>query len=141
MKQSQTQTLAKEETRVDVTKEMKKRCYHKTKGYENTIEKVEKIGNTYFIKFAEGYAAFCQKERKARKIAEVQWYSRIALEQKDTNKKAEDYIKEFLEHNIICDGKTIPEFIDIEKSTSVKETKKVDKSQNNNKKEKISKAQ
>ena len=122
MKQSN--VLTKEETRVDVTNEMKERCYNKRKGYETTLEKVEKEGSIYYITFAEGYSAFCQKQRKARRIAEVQWYARIAKEQKEENKKQEDYIKDFKENNIICDGKTIPEFIDIEKNVKVKETKK-----------------
>ena len=110
MKQSQ--TLTKEELRIDVTKEMKEKCYKKTKGYENTIEKVEKVDNLYYITFAKGYTAFCQKERKARKVTEVLWYSKIAKEEKDTGKTLEDYIKEFKENKIAFDGKTIPEFID-----------------------------
>ena len=70
-----THLLTKDNEKVDVTKEMKERCFRKIKGYENTLGKVEKEGSIYYITFAEGYTAFCQKERKARKITEVLWYS------------------------------------------------------------------
>ena len=108
----QNQFLTKELERVDVTKEMKEKCFKKTKGYESTIGKVEKEGNLYYITFAEGYTAFCQKQRKARRLTEVMWYTKVATEEKELNKKLEDYIKEFKENKIAFDGKTIPEFID-----------------------------
>ena len=95
-----------------MTKEIKKKCYKKIKGYEKTLGKVEKEGSIYYITFAEGYTAFGQKERKARKVTEVLWYSRIAKEEKEQNKKLEDYIQEFKQNNIAFDGKTIPEFVD-----------------------------
>ena len=107
--------LTKDIERIDVTKEMKVKCFKKSKGYEKALEKVEKEGSIYYITFAEGYTAFCQKQRKARKVSEVQWYTKIATEQKEENKNEADYIKEFKQNNIICDGKTIPEFIDIMK--------------------------
>lgn len=53
------------------------------------------------------------------------WYSRIAKEEKEQNKKVEDYIKEFKENGIIFDGKTIPEFIDTEKSLKARQREKV----------------
>ena len=115
MKQ-ENQALTKDIEREDVTKEMKEKCFRKTKGYENTLEKVEKEGNLYYITFAEGYTAFLQKERIARKVTEVIWYSKIAKEEKDQNKKLEDYINEFKANKILFDGKTTPEFIDTEKS-------------------------
>ena len=87
--------------RIDVTKEMKEKCYKKTKGYEDTIEKVEKEDNLYFITFSKDYTAFGQKQRIARRITEVLWYSRLAKEEKDKNKKIEDYIKEFQENEIV----------------------------------------
>ncbi len=127
MKQTN-QALTKEIEKVDVTKEMKEKCFRKTKGYENTLGKVEKQGNLYFITFAEGYTAFCEKERKARKVTEVIWYSKIAKEEKDQNKKLEDYIKEFKENKIIFDGKTIPEFIDTEKSLKTRQREETKKS-------------
>lgn len=127
MKQTN-QALTKELEKVDVTKEMKEKCFRKTKGYENTLGKVEKQGNLYFITFAEGYTAFCEKERKARKVTEVIWYSKIAKEEKDQNKKLEDYIKEFKENKIIFDGKTIPEFIDTEKSLKTRQREETKKS-------------
>lgn len=120
MKQTN-QTLTKELEKVDVTKEMKEKCYKKTKGYENTIEKVEKQGNIYLITFAEGYTAFLEKQRKARKLTEVLWYSKVAKEEKDQNKKLEDYIKEFKTNGIIFDGKTIPEFIDTKESLKARQ--------------------
>ncbi len=115
MKQ-QNQALTKDIEKVDVTKEMKEKCFRKTKGYESTLGKVEKEGSLYYITFAEGYTAFCEKQRKARKVTEVIWYSKIAKEEKDQNKKLEDYIKEFKKNGIIFDGKTIPEFIDTQES-------------------------
>ena len=110
----------KELERIDVTKEMKEKCYKKTKGYEETIGKVEKEGNLYYITFSKDYTAFGQKERKARKVTEVLWYSKIAKEEKKQNKTITDYIKEFKENGIAFDGKTIPEFIDTEKDLEKK---------------------
>ena len=110
----------KELERIDVTKEMKEKCYKKTKGYEETIGKVEKEGNLYYITFSKDYTAFGQKQRKARKVTEVLWYSRIAKEEKEQNKKLEDYIKEFQQNGIAFDGKTIPEFIDTKKDLAKK---------------------
>lgn len=117
------QTLTKDTEIIDVTEEMKKRCYKKTKGYEDTIEKVEKKGSYYFITFSKDYTAFCEKERIARSVSEVQWFSRIAKEEKELNKTLNDYIKEFKENGIIFDGKTIPEFIDTEKSLKARQRK------------------
>ena len=110
----------KELERIDVTKEMKEKCYKKTKGYEETIGKVEKEGNLYYITFSKDYTAFGQKQRKARKVTEVLWYSRIAKEEKEQNKKLEDYIKEFQENGNAFDGRTIPEFIDTKKDLAKK---------------------
>lgn len=106
------QTLTKEIEREDVTNEVKQKCYKKTKGYENSIEKVEKEGSLYFITFSKGYTAFGQNQRKARKIAEVQWYSRIATEEKENGFNLTETLKAFKENGILFDGKTIPEFID-----------------------------
>ena len=110
----------KELERIDVTKEMKEKCYKKTKGYEETIGKVEKEGSLYYITFSKDYTAFGQKQRKARKVTEVLWYSKVAKEEKEQNKKLEDYIKEFQENGIAFDGKTIPEFIDTKKDLAKK---------------------
>lgn len=123
MKQTN-QTITKDIEKVDVTKEMKEKCFRKTKGYENTLGKVEKQGNLYFITFAEGYTAFCQKQRKARKVTEVIWYSKIAKEEKDQNKKLDDYIEEFKKNGILFDGKTIPEFIDTKESLKARQREK-----------------
>lgn len=108
----QNQFITKGLERVDVTKEMKEKCFKKTKGYERTLEKVEKEGNIYYITFAEGYTAFGQNERKARKISEVQWYSRIATEEKENGFNLTETLNAFKKNSIIFDGKTIPEFID-----------------------------
>ena len=104
---------------------MKERCYKKTKGYEETIGKVEKEGNLYYITFSKDYTAFGQKQRKARKVTEVLWYSKVAKEEKEQNKKLEDYIKEFQENGIAFDGKTIPEFIDTKKDLAKKKKMEV----------------
>lgn len=122
MKQTN-QTLTKDIEIIDVTKEMKAKCSRKTKGYEDTIEKVEKKGSYYFITFSKDYTAFCEKERIARSVSEVQWFSRIAKEEKELNKTLKDYIKEFKENGIIFDGKTIPEFIDTEESLKARQRK------------------
>lgn len=114
--------------KVDVTKEMKNKCFKKTKGYENTIGKVEKEGTIYYITFAEGYTAFGQKERKARKVTEVMWYSKIATEEKEKGFNLESTLKEFKDNGIIFDGKTIPEFIDTEKSLKTRELEKIKRS-------------
>lgn len=114
--------------KVDVTKEMKNKCFKKTKGYENTIGKVEKEGTIYYITFAEGYTAFGQKERKARKVTEVMWYSKIATEEKKKGFNLESTLKEFKDNGIIFDGKTIPEFIDTEKSLKTREFEKIKRS-------------
>ena len=114
--------------KVDVTKEMKNKCFKKTKGYENTIGKVEKEGTIYYITFAEGYTAFGQKERKARKVTEVMWYSKIATEEKEKGFNLESTLKEFKDNGIIFDGKTIPEFIDTEKSLKARELEKIKRS-------------
>ena len=117
--------------KVDVTKEMKNKCFKKTKGYENTIGKVEKEGTIYYITFAEGYTAFGQKERKARKVTEVMWYSKIATEEKEKGFNLESTLKEFKDNGIIFDGKTIPEFIDTEKSLKARELEKIKRSTKN----------
>lgn len=123
--------LTKDIEKIDVTKEMKQKCFRKTKGYESTIGKVEKVGNIYFITFAEGFTAFLQKQRKARKVTEVIWYSKIAKEEKEQNKKLEDYIKEFKENGILFDGKTIPEFIDTKESLKARKLETLKRSSQN----------
>ena len=126
-----THLLTKDNKRIDVTKEMKEKCFRKTKGYEDTLEKVEKEDNMYYITFAEGFSALLQKERKARKITEVMWYSKIAKEEKEQNKRLEDYIKEFKENGIIFDGKTIPEFIDTKESIKTRKVDEMERSPKN----------
>lgn len=80
-------------------KRNEKKCYKKIKGYEKTLGKVEKEGSLYYITFSEGFTAFVQKERKDRNVTEVLWYSRIVKEEKEKNKKLEDYIQEFKQNN------------------------------------------
>lgn len=122
MKQTN-QTLTKDIEIVDVTKKMKEKCFRKTKGYEDTIEKVEKKGSYYFVTFSKDYTAFGEKERIARSVTEVQWFSKIAKEEKELNKTLKDYIEEFKQNGIIFDGKTIPKFIDTEKSLKARQRK------------------
>ncbi len=104
--------LTNEEEKIDVTNDVKGKCYSKAKGYENAIEKVEKAEGIYFITFAKGYTAFGEKSRKARKLTEVKWYSRIATEEKESGFNLTETLKNFKENGILFDGKTIPEFID-----------------------------
>ena len=58
----QNQFLTKEFERVDVTKEMKEKCFKKTKGYESTIGNVEKEQNKkledYIKEFKENKISF-----------------------------------------------------------------------------------
>lgn len=56
-----------------------------------------------------------KKTRKARRIGELQWYSKIATEEKNNGYELNHYIKEFKQNNIIFNGTDIPEFIDTEK--------------------------
>lgn len=123
MKQSS--VLTKDIEKVDVTKEIKQKCINKKNGYEKALGKIDKLGSLYIIEFAEGYTAFGEKTRKARRLAEIQWYSRIATEEKNTGKTIKDYITEFKENGIVFDGKTIPEFIDTVEEVKVQETKEV----------------
>ena len=69
--------LTKEDEKIDVTKEIREKCYSKIKHYEEAIKKVTKDGTIYIIEFADGYTAFTQKIRKARRIGELQWYLKI----------------------------------------------------------------
>lgn len=110
--------ITKDMEKVDVTKEIKLKCINKKNGYEKALGKITKMGTIYIIEFAEGYTAFGEKIRKARRLAEVQWYSRIATEEKNTGKSVKDYLIEFKENGIIFDGKTIPEFIDTVEDTT-----------------------
>ncbi|MBP3831416.1 MAG: hypothetical protein ILA02_03485 [Clostridia bacterium] len=115
--------LTKDIEKVDVTKEMKEKCFSKSKHYEESIKKVTKEGNIYIIEFAEGYSAFTKKTRKARRIGELQWYSKIATEEKNNGYDLNHYIKEFKQNNIIFNGTDIPEFIDTEKKIKTQENK------------------
>ena len=104
--------LTKEDEKIDVTKEIRERCYSKIKHYEEAIKRVTKDGTIYIIEFADGYTAFTQKIRKARRIGELQWYLKIANEEKENGYDLKHYIEEFKKNKIAFDGKNIPEFID-----------------------------
>ena len=104
--------LTKEDEKIDVTKEIRERCYSKIKHYEEAINRVTKDGTIYIIEFADGYTAFTQKIRKARRIGELQWYLKIANEEKENGYDLKHYIEEFKKNKIAFDGKNIPEFID-----------------------------
>ena len=54
------------------------------------------------------------------------WYSKIAKEEKEQNKKLDDYIKEFKENGIAFDGKSIPEFIDTIKDVKARKEKEAE---------------
>ncbi len=117
--------LTKDIEKLDVTEEMKNRCFSKTKHYEKSIKKVTKEGNIYVIEFAEGYTAFTKKIRKARKIGELKWYSQIATEEKTNGYDLNHYIEEFKQNNIVFNGKDIPEFIDTKKDLAKKQKQEV----------------
>ena len=55
---------------------------------------------------------FGQKTRKAKNIAGIMWYSRIATEEKEEGKfNFEKWKKNFNDNKIVWDGKNIPEYI------------------------------
>lgn len=111
----------------DVTKEVKERLVNKTHHYEDSISKITKSGSIYEITFTDGYTAFGQKTRKARRMPEIQWYSRIATEEKEKGFNLEAQLKEFKDNGIAFDGKTIPEFIDTIEDVKAQEAKKAEK--------------
>ena len=121
--------LTKEDEKIDVTKEIRERCYSKIKHYEEAIKRVTKDGTIYIIEFADGYTAFTQKIRKARRIGELQWYLKIANEEKANGYDLKHYIEEFKKNKIAFDGKNIPEFIDTEKQVKAQENKKLKEKQ------------
>ena len=121
--------LTKEDEKIDVTKEIRERCYSKIKHYEEAIKRVTKDGTIYIIEFADGYTAFTQKIRKARRIGELQWYLKIANEEKENGYDLKHYIEEFKKNKIAFDGKNIPEFIDTEKQVKAQENKKLKEKQ------------
>lgn len=108
MKQTN-QVLTKDELKVNVTKDIIPRL---AKKYMNSISRVTKNGSIYEITFAEGYTIFGQKTRKAKNIAGIMWYSRIATEEKEEGKfNFEKWKKNFNDNKIVWDGKNIPEYI------------------------------
>lgn len=119
--------LTKDIEKLDVTTEMKEKCFSKSKHYEKSIKKVTKEGTIYVIEFAEGYSAFTEKTRKARRIGELQWYSKIATEEKNNGYDLKHYIEEFKQNNIVFNGKDIPEFIDTKKDLAKKQKQEVNK--------------
>lgn len=96
----------------DVTGEILDRVFSKKHGYEKSIKKVMKDGKMYHIEFSDGYTAFGEKSRWARRLPEVQWYSRIATEEKELGKTKEQYLEEFKKNKIWFENNEIPEFID-----------------------------
>ncbi len=113
----------------DVTKDVLPRL---AKKYVNAIGKVMKQGSVYTITFAEGYTIFGQKERKARNIPGIMWYSRIATEEKEEGKfdmaKWEKYFKE---NKVVWDGQNIPEYIETEEQVKARtEKSKAPKAEN-----------
>lgn len=96
----------------DVTNDIKFSCAIK---YRDSLKKVLKQGKLFKIFFCFGYTAFGQEVRYARSKTEVQWYSRVATEERELGKTYNDYIQEFIRNNIDFDGKTIPVFINTRK--------------------------
>ncbi len=104
-----------EEEAEDVTNDMKSICRIK---YKDAIKSVLKQGKLYKIFFNFGYTAFGQEIRYARNKTEVQWYSRVATDERELGKTYNDYIQEFIRNNIDFDGQTIPTFINIKKQNN-----------------------
>lgn len=93
----------------DVTEFIKNRIPEK---YKYSIKQVLKYNKLYKIYFCFGYTAFLENVRYARHLGEVQWYAKIATEEREYGYTLEHYIKEFKRNKINFDGKTIPIFID-----------------------------
>ena len=110
----------------DVTSEVLPRV---GKSYQETIKRVMQNGKMYLVELTNGYTAFGEKTRLARRIPEVGFIARIAKEEKEHNKTINDYIKEFTENGIYFDGKTIPEFIDTIEDGEKANEKKAEKAE------------
>ncbi len=99
----------KENEAEDVTELMKGKC---AESYKYAIKKVLKYGKLYKIFFCFGYTAFGEETRYARRIAEIQWYSKIATEERENGFNLAETLKNFERNGLYCNGKTIPIFID-----------------------------
>ena len=106
------------------------------KSYRETIKRIMQNGKLYLVELADGYTAFCEKSRLARRIPEVGFIARIAKEEKEQNKTINDYIKEFTENGIYFDGKTIPQFIDTIEDVEKANEKKAEKAEKTEKADK-----
>ena len=93
------------------------------------VKRVMQNGKMYLVELTNGYTAFGEKTRLARRIPEVGFIARIAKEEKEHNKTINDYIKEFTENGIYFDGKTIPQFIDTIEDVEKANEKKAEKAE------------
>lgn len=119
----------------DVTSEILHRV---GKTYQDTIKRIMQNGKLYQVELSDGYTAFLEKTRLARRVPEIGFIARIAKEEKEGNKTLKDYIKEFKENGIACDGKTIPQFIDTIEDVKAREEKEAEKAKKTETKEKVS---
>lgn len=106
-----------------------------SKRYRETVKRIMQNGKLYLVELADGYTAFCEKSRLARRIPEVGFIARIAKEEKEQNKTTNDYIQEFVANGIYFDGKTIPQFIDTIEDVEKVNEKKVEKTEKTEKTE------
>lgn len=120
----------------DVTSEILPRV---GKSYQDTIKRVMQNGRLYQVELNDGYTAFLEKTRLARRVPEVGFIARIAKEEKEGNKTLEMYLKEFKENGIAFDGKTIPQFIDTIEDVKAREEKEAEKAKKAETKDKTSK--
>lgn len=119
----------------DVTSEILHRV---GKTYQDTIKRIMQNGKLYQVELSDGYTAFLEKTRLARRVPEIGFIARIAKEEKEGNKTLEMYLKEFKENGIACDGKTIPQFIDTIEDVKAREEKEAEKAKKTETKEKVS---
>lgn len=97
------------------------------KSYQETIKRVMQNGRLYQVELADGYTAFLENTRLARRVPEIGFIARIAKEEKEGNKTLNDYIKEFKQNGISFDGKTIPQFIDTIEDVKARQEKEAKK--------------
>lgn len=99
------------------------------KSYQNAIKKIMQNGRLYQVELTDGYTAFGENTRLARRVPEIGYIARIATEEKESGKKLEDYIKEFKANGIAFDGKSIPQFIDTIEDVKAREEKEANKTE------------
>lgn len=97
------------------------------KGFQPAIKKIMSAGRYYEVEMNDGYKSLGQAKRIARRVPEIGFIARCAIEEKN-GKGYNDYVKEFKENNIAFDGIKIPQFIDT-KEDKVKAEEKAKKAE------------